>query len=159
MTSFHLNYFLSPNSHTGGLGFQCMIWGGGCSMVRVHMHSVHNIQNSLRRHLCLRRGSQLSRRPLVSLTSLVFTPLCVSSHNKSRMAPWPIIKAVTLITVTINATIFSPSAVTQMPHQSHFHLGLLNPLGLSLFGSTTMLRAKIFRKLEQQETHTVCFLG
>ena len=75
------------------------------------------------------------------------------------MAPWPIIKAVTLIIIIINATVFSPSAVTQMPHQSHFHLGLLNPLGLSLLGSMTMLTAEILKNLEQQETHTFWFFG
>ena len=75
------------------------------------------------------------------------------------MAPWPIIKAVTLIIIIINATVFSPSAVTQMPHQSHFHLGLLNPLGLSLLGSMTMLTAEILKNLEQQETHSFWFFG
>ena len=75
------------------------------------------------------------------------------------MAAWPTIKAVTLITVIVNATVFPPSAVTQMPHQSHFHLGLLNPLGLSLPGTMTMLTAEILENLEQQETHTFCFFG
>lgn len=47
----------------------------------------------------------------------------------SHKAPWPIINAATIIVIIINATIFSPSAVTQTPPLISLHLDLLNSCG------------------------------